>query len=229
MANSDQTVFIVDDDPPIRKALHWVIKAANLNPRVFASAQEFFDFYDPTMPGCLVLDIRMPGISGLELQDILNRKNVEIPTIFITGHGDVQMAVTVMQKGALDFIEKPFNDRALIDRIRYALECDIQNRLKLAARADIEAKLDRLTQREFEVLNLIMTGRSSREAGIQLKISSKTVEVHRAHIMQKLDVENVVDLTRLVLGAKNEQLGPLNVFQHPRPLPHPGHIQPEGK
>ena len=178
-SNARRTIFIVDDDAAVRDALKLLLRSVGQAVETFGSAQEFLDAYSEDRPGCLVLDIRMPGMSGLELQQKLNEKHSILPIIFITGHGDVPMAVEAMQAGAVDFIQKPFRDQDLIDRINQALEKDSANRAALGERNDIRRRLETLTPREREVLDLVVHGKANKVIAGDLKLSQRTVEIHR--------------------------------------------------
>nr|PZN70008.1 MAG: DNA-binding response regulator [Pseudomonadota bacterium] len=196
-----ETVFVVDDDAGVRSSIRLLLKSVGIPATPMASAQEFLASYDPEQPGCLVLDIRMPGMSGLELQQQLNMKGAIIPVLFITGHGDVPMAVAAMQQGAFDFLQKPFRDQDLIERIRKALEKDRQNREMLRQREQIRRRLDSLTARERQVLDLMIQGTQNKVMAAHLGISQRTVEIHRAHVMEKLGAHSVAQLVRMVLDA----------------------------
>jgi two-component system response regulator FixJ len=192
-------VFIVDDDAAVRNSLRLLIKSIGLVPTVLESAREFLDNYDPAQPGCMVLDVRMPGMSGLELQEQLNRLGAVIPVIFITGHGDVAMAVEAMQAGAFDFLQKPFRDQDLIDRIQRALEKDRANRAVLAERSLIRQRLELLTPREREVLDLVTGGKANKVMAADLGVSQRTVEIHRARVMEKMGAASLAHLVRMVM------------------------------
>jgi FixJ family two-component response regulator len=197
--NQRPTIFIVDDDSAVRDALKLLLRSVGQAVETYASAQEFLDSYGTDRPGCLVLDIRMPGISGLELQQKLNEKHSILPIIFITGHGDVPMAVEAMQAGAVDFIQKPFRDQDLIDRINQALEKDSSNRAALGERNDIRRRLETLTPREREVLDLVVQGKANKVIAGDLKLSQRTVEIHRARVMEKMQASSLAHLVRMVL------------------------------
>ncbi len=197
--NARPTIFIVDDDAAVRDALKLLLRSVGQAVETFGSAQEFLDAYSEDRPGCLVLDIRMPGMSGLELQQKLNEKHSILPIIFITGHGDVPMAVEAMQAGAVDFIQKPFRDQDLIDRINQALEKDSSNRAALGERNDIRRRLDTLTPREREVLDLVVHGKANKVIAGDLKLSQRTVEIHRARVMEKMQASSLAHLVRMVL------------------------------
>ncbi|WP_424195321.1 response regulator transcription factor [Ampullimonas aquatilis] len=193
------TVFIVDDDDAVRDSLQWLLEAKGHRVQTFASSEEFLSHFDSKRTGCLILDVRMPGMSGLELQELLLAKNIVIPIIFITGHGDVPMAVTTMKKGAIDFIEKPFNEEAITALVDKMLIIATQQTEAHAHKEATDALLNRLTQREQQVLERIVAGRLNKQIADDLSISIKTVEAHRANIMEKLNVSTVADLLRLAL------------------------------
>jgi FixJ family two-component response regulator len=193
------TIFVVDDDAAVRDALKLLLRSVGHAVETFGSAQEFLDAYGEDRAGCLVLDIRMPGMSGLELQQKLNEQHSILPIIFITGHGDVPMAVEAMQAGAVDFIQKPFRDQDLIDRINQALEKDSSNRAALGERNDIRRRLETLTPREREVLDLVVHGKANKVIAGDLKLSQRTVEIHRARVMEKMQASSLAHLVRMVL------------------------------
>lgn len=199
VTNVRATIFIVDDDMAVRDALKLLLRSVGQAVETYGSAQEFLDAYSEDRPGCLVLDIRMPGMSGLELQQKLNEKHSILPIIFITGHGDVPMAVEAMQAGAVDFIQKPFRDQDLIDRINQALEKDSNNRAALGERNDIRKRLETLTPREREVLDLVVHGKANKVIAGDLKLSQRTVEIHRARVMEKMQASSLAHLVRMVL------------------------------
>ena len=197
---SDATVFIVDDDQAVARSLRWLIETVRLKVETFASAQAFLDSYDETKPGCLVLDVRMPGMSGLELQERLAaRRDYHLPIIFITGHGDVQMAVRAVQAGAYDFVEKPFNDQDLLDRIQRAIAHDAGQRNKEEQLSQLKALFASLTPREREVLDLVVEGMSNKAIANTLGLSAKTVEVHRAKVMEKMHARSISDLVKMAM------------------------------
>ena len=196
---NEPTVFIVDDDQAVARSLRWLIESVQLKVETFASAQAFLDGYATTKPGCLVLDVRMPGMSGIELQERLTVQRIRVPIIFITGHGDVQMAVRAVQAGAFDFIEKPFNDQDLLDRIQRAISFDSEQRARDSLRARLSALLASLTPREREVLNLVVEGMSNKAVANTLGLSAKTVEVHRAKVMEKMHANSVADLVKMAM------------------------------
>ena len=195
------TVFVVDDDEAVRTSLKLLLRSVGLPVETFTSAQEFLDRFDADRPGCLVLDIRMPGMSGLELQEHLNAMHAMIPVVFITGHGDVPMAVEAMQHGAVDFIQKPFRDQDLIDRINQALEKDRENRAGLHERDNIRTRIADLTPREREVLDLVSAGKANQVIASDLDVSQRTVEIHRARVMEKMGASSLAHLVRMVIAA----------------------------
>ena len=200
------TVFIVDDDEAVRNSLRLLVKSVGLTASTFQSAQEFLDNYDPAQPGCLVLDVRMPGMSGLELQQHLNTRGAVIPVLFITGHGDIPMAVEAMQQGAFDFLQKPFRDQNLIDRVRRALDKDKANRAELLQRARILERRDALTPREREILDLVTSGKANKVMAADLGLSQRTVEIHRAHVMEKMGASSLAQLVRMALDLQDTPL-----------------------
>ncbi|WP_295884473.1 response regulator FixJ [uncultured Thiohalocapsa sp.] len=200
----EETVFVVDDDQAMRSSLQWLIESMGMRVETYDSAQAFLDAYYPGRAGCLLLDVRMPGMSGLELQAYLAKREHRIPVIIITGHGDVSMAVKAMKNGAVDFIEKPFDDEALIVSIRNALQHDEKQRALRAQRADIAARMAELTPREHEVMTMVTDGRSNKEIATALGVSAKTVEVHRARVMDKMRADSLAELVRMVMIAGAE-------------------------
>ena len=197
----EATVFIVDDDQGVREAVSLLMESIGLAAEVYPSAQAYLAAFDPTRPGCLVLDVRMRGMSGLELQQRLAAEPLHPPIVIITGHGDVPMAVRAVQAGAVDFIEKPFNDQVLLDAVHRALQRDAEMRGQAMRLADIKDRLQRLTPREREILDLIVAGRRNKLIAADLGISQSTVEAHRAKVMEKLEARSLSDLMRLVLQA----------------------------
>lgn len=193
------TVFVVDDDQAVARSLRWLIETVQLRVETFSSAQAFLDGYAPSKRGCLVLDVRMPGMSGLELQERLAAQRIHVPIIFITGHGDVQMAVRAVQAGAFDFIEKPFNDQDLLDRIQKAIAFDTEQRCKETQRAHLAALFAGLTTREREVLDLVVEGLSNKAIANSFGLSAKTVEVHRAKMMEKMQARSIADLVKMAM------------------------------
>jgi two-component system response regulator FixJ len=199
MKERSPVVFIVDDDEAVRSSLRLLLKSVGLVPSALGSARDFLDKYDPAQPGCLVLDVRMPEMSGLELQEQLNLKGAVLPVIFITGHGDVPMAVEAMQAGACDFLQKPFRDQDLIDRIQRALDKDRTNRAALNERTLIRERLQSLTPREREVLAMVTSGKANKVMAADLGVSQRTVEIHRARVMEKMSAASLAQLVRMVM------------------------------
>jgi two-component system response regulator FixJ len=196
-------VMVVDDDSGIRNAMRALLKSVGLESAQYPSAQEFLAAYQPSQPGCLVLDIRMPGMSGLELQQQLNLRGAVIPVIFMTGHGDIPMAVEAMQHGAFDFLQKPFRDQDLLDRIQRAIAKDAELRKSLGEHERIRAHLESLTPREREVLDLMTQGKQNKVIGQELGVSPRTIEIHRARVMEKMGANSVAELVHMMLGLKH--------------------------
>jgi FixJ family two-component response regulator len=194
------TVFIVDDDPAIRFAMQALMDSVNIQHEIFSSADEFLATVPEQRPGCLVLDIRMPGLGGLELQQELIEHENTLPIIFITGHGDVPMAVEAMQKGAVDFIQKPFRDQDLLDRITEALKTDKDRREEQQKHAEVAKRVERLTNREHEVFDLVVTGKPNKVIAYELGVSQRTVEIHRARVMEKMQARSLADLVKMHLA-----------------------------
>jgi two-component system response regulator FixJ len=197
------TVFIVDDDDGMRRALSLLLNTVGYKTAAFASPKEFLDKFNNDAAGCLVLDIRMPGMSGLELQQHLNRMGSMLPVIFITGHGDVPMAVQAMKEGAFEFVQKPFRDQDLLDRINHALQQDQENRSTLARRADVLQHFESLTPREKQVMALVVDGAANKVIAIDLGLSERTVEIHRAKVMEKMGARSVAHLVKLQMSLSN--------------------------
>jgi two-component system response regulator FixJ len=198
------TVYVVDDDDGMRRALSLLLNTVGYKTAAFASPKEFLDKFRPDTAGCLVLDIRMPGMSGLELQQHLNRMGSMLPVIFITGHGDVPMAVQAMKEGAFEFVQKPFRDQDLLDRINHALEQDKQNRSSLARRADVLQRIESLTPREKQVMALVVDGAANKVIAIDLGLSERTVEIHRAKVMEKMGARSVAHLVKLQMSLSSD-------------------------
>ncbi|MEX2494522.1 MAG: response regulator transcription factor [Woeseia sp.] len=193
------TVFIVDDDASIRHAMQLLLRSVGLSAETFASAGDFLDQYDGSRAGCLILDIRMPGLGGLELQERLLALGSCMPIIFITGHADVPMAVEAMQKGAFDFIQKPFRDQELLERISEAVNVDLRHRSRQESLSEIEARVSRLTSREREVMGLVVAGKPNKVIAFELGTSQRTVEIHRSRVMDKMEARSLAELVRVNL------------------------------
>jgi two-component system response regulator FixJ len=207
MQEPTPTVFVVDDDNAVRNSLRLLLKSVGLASQPLGSAAEFLETYRPSQPGCLVLDVRMPGMSGLELQRELNLRGATIPVIFITGHGDIPMAVEAMQQGAFDFLAKPFRDQELIDRVQRALAKDGTTRTALKERERIRERLESLTPREREVLSLMTQGKPNKIMAHELGVSQRTVEIHRARVMEKSGASSLAQLVRMVMDQELEKAG----------------------
>jgi FixJ family two-component response regulator len=203
MVKIEPTVSVVDDDENICESLGRLIKAVGFKVKIFPSAQRFLDSDDFSEPGCLVLDVRMPGMSGLGLQNKLAKHRVCLPIIFITGHGDVATATEAFKNGAMDFIEKPFSDQILLDSINKAIEISLQNYRDKAEMTNIQQRLDSLTSREHQIMEEIIDGKTNKMIAFELDISPKTVDFHRCNIMEKMGVNNAVQLTKTVMRFLN--------------------------
>ena len=197
MTTAQPSVFVVEDDPDVRESLRDLLSSVKIPVKSYASATEFLDDYDPSAPGCLLLDVRMPGMSGLELQDKLCQQKIDIPIVIITGHGDVPMALRAIKNGAVDFIEKPFRSQLLLDRIREAIDKDAIARKARARRSEITVRFARLTPRERQVVDLLVSGCSSKQIAAQLGVTSQAIDAHRARATKKLEVNNLAELIQL--------------------------------
>ena len=197
MQKEEQVVFVVDDDPSMRRAVKELIEAVGLSCRTFESGQEFLATERPDVPGCLVLDVRLQGLSGLNLQRELSERGVEIPIIFITGHGDIPMSVQAMKAGAVEFLTKPFRDQDLLDAIEQATERDRSVRRQRTEMGALAALAEALTPREREVMHLVVAGLLNKQIAAELGISEKTVNVHRSQVMQKMQADSLAELVRM--------------------------------
>lgn len=206
--SGEPTVFVVDDDAAMRESLRWLIESIGLPVSTYGTARDFLETYDDSAAGCLVLDVRMPGMSGLDLQHELVTRESLLPIIMITAYAEVPMAVRAMKTGAVDFIEKPFSDQELLDLIRAALQRNKVARADSAQRAAIVARVARLTHREREVRDLIISGKSNKIIAAELSLSTKTVEVHRSRLMGKLQVETLAELVTVTLLAEGIRENP---------------------
>ncbi|HJD44919.1 MAG TPA: response regulator [Candidatus Paenalcaligenes intestinipullorum] len=200
----DCTIFIVDDDEAVRDSLRWLLEANGHHVQCFADAEDFLNTYDSQQLAILIVDVRMPGMSGLELQEVLIARNATLPMVFITGHGDVPMAVSTMKKGAIDFLEKPFNESDLRAIVARMMEQATERAQQVAQQRSHEEVLSRLTAREQQVLERIVAGRLNKQIAGDLNISIKTVEAHRANIMEKLEVTTVADLMKIALAKSGD-------------------------
>jgi FixJ family two-component response regulator len=202
VSEKTSTVYVVDDDEAVRKSLRRLLQSVGLAVEIFASAHEFLTRYDPQQAGCVLLDVRMPEMTGLELQEQLNVHGTIIPVIFITGHADVPMAVEAMRHGAYDFLEKPFQDQDLLHRVRSAIAQDNANRTRLEHRDAIQDRLVSLTPREREVLDLVTSGKANKVMAAELGVSQRTVEIHRARVMEKMGASSLAHLVRMVMDRR---------------------------
>jgi len=197
-------IYVVDDDDGMRRALDTLLSTVGYKTAVYSGPTEFLANFKADTPGCLVLDIRMPDMSGLEVQQQLNRLGAMMPVIFITGHGDVPMAVQAMKEGAFEFIQKPFRDQDLMDRINHALKQDAENRSTVSRRAEVLHRLESLTPRERQVMDLVVDGAANKVIAIDLNLSERTVEIHRAKVMEKMGARSVAHLVKLQLTLTDD-------------------------
>jgi FixJ family two-component response regulator len=197
MKKAEQVVFVIDDDPSMRMAIKELIEAVGISCQTFGSGQELLNATLPDVPSCLVLDVRLPGLSGLNLQRELTARGISIPIVFITGHGDIPMSVQAMKAGAVEFLTKPFRDQDLLDAIEQATERDRTARLQLTEIRELRERSEALTPRELEVMRLVVTGRLNKQIAAELGISEKTVNVHRAQVMQKMQADSLAELVRM--------------------------------
>jgi FixJ family two-component response regulator len=197
-------IYVVDDDDGMRRALDTLLSTVGYRTAVFSRPSEFLAKFKSDAAGCLVLDIRMPDMSGLELQQHLNKSGSMLPVIFITGHGDVPMAVQAMKEGAFEFIQKPFRDQDLLDRINHALKLDAENRSTVARRTEVQHRLESLTPRECQVMDMVVDGAANKVIAIDLNLSERTVEIHRAKVMEKMGARSVAHLVKLHLTLTDE-------------------------
>jgi len=201
------TAYVVEDDESIRTLWKWLMESNGIAVRTFNTAPEFIAAYRPGAPGCLVLDLRLPGMSGLELQEHLKRNRVDIPIVFVTAHGDVRTAVTAIKEGAVDFIEKPFNYQQALSIVGKAFKRDAEHRARRARHASVAARIGLLTQRERAVLQRVIEGKQNKVIADELALSVKTVEFHRAKLMEKMGVDSVAELVQLTLGFSLMEAG----------------------
>jgi two-component system response regulator TtrR len=197
------TVFIVDDDQAVRDSLKFLVESNGRAAQTYASAKAFIDGYNPDMPGCVLLDVRMPEMSGFELQKEMQKRQITIPIIFISAHGTVPAAVRALKLGASDFVMKPFNNQVLLEKIDQAIEADKIHREERDRKQHIADRMANLTARELDVMRLIVEGMPAKKIAEQLGISNKTVDVHRSHIMHKLEIKSVAELVKMVVSVEN--------------------------
>ncbi len=199
MTAQPNTVFLVDDDDAVRDSVSLLMRSAGLRTREFDSASAFLDGYDRDQPGCLLLDVRMPGMSGLELQKELNKRNHTLPIVFISAHGDIPMAVEAVRRGAVDFIQKPFDDEELLSTVKHALAASEQRFAEETERLEICRRTASLTAREREVMSQVVKGKANKVIASDLGVSQRTVEIHRARVMEKMQASSLAQLVRMVL------------------------------
>jgi len=197
--NPQSTVFLVDDNQAVRETLCLILETAGMKVESYPSARAFLQSYQPEQPGCLVLDVRMPEMTGLELQEKLRDQQIAIPIIFITGHGNIPMSVQAIKAGAIDFLEKPFRKQVLLERVNEALAYDAQLRRNHAEKIEIMERFERLTPREQQVMELVVTGYSNKEIAKSLQVSHRTVDIHRAHVMDKMAAGSLADLVAMAV------------------------------
>jgi FixJ family two-component response regulator len=202
MSYSDPIAFIVDDDEAVRDSLALLLKASGLASRCYCSAEDFLAAFDPGEYGCLVLDIRMPGMSGLELQAVLEQRNIALPIIFITGHGDIPMAVEAVRHGAVDFVQKPFDDELLVGKVTDALSASTQQHVEELERNKVRRRVESLTARERQVMTQVVEGKANKVIASDLGVSQRTVEIHRSRVMEKMQAASLAQLVRMVLIAE---------------------------
>jgi two-component system, LuxR family, response regulator FixJ len=200
--SQEPIVWVVDDDKRVLHAIGFLLESVGLRSSTHSSAEEFLEAYDPGRPGCIILDIRMPGTSGVTLQQQLLERGAKHPIIFLTAHADVPTTVEIMRAGAVDLIQKPFREQQLIDRVSSILKENVRAMEGSALRGEVKERLARLTAREHQVMRLVVEGRSSKGIAAELRISQRTVDVHRARMMKKLEVNSATKLVRLVMGEK---------------------------
>ena len=204
MEKATPTVFVVDDDEEVRNGVKLLLESVGLSVVCYASAVDYLNSFDPRLPGCLVVDIRMPGMSGLDMQEKLAEEPIHPPVIVITGHADVPMAVRAVKTGAVDFIEKPFRDQILLDSVHRALEMDAKQRGEASRLSDIRERLNLLTPREREVLDLVVIGRRNKNISEELGITLSTVEAHRSRVMEKMEADSLSQLMRMMLTLEQD-------------------------
>ncbi len=203
MTEIQQTVYVVEDDEAVRDSLELLLKSDGKQVKPYPSATDFLGDYSEEMAGCIVLDIRMPGMDGMELQKKLNARHCLLPIIFVTGHGDVPLAVDAMKEGAVDFIQKPYREEALLEKIEAALEQDREQRKTLSERQEIVRRIRTLTPRETEIMERMIGGQANKVIAIELDISQRTVEIHRSRVMHKMGTHSLAHLVRMVLSVKD--------------------------
>jgi len=203
MSDQQESVFIVDDDAAVRDSLSMLLRSVGIQSRAFESGDAFLNAYQADFAGCILLDIRMPGISGMEVQRQLVEKDCTLPIIFITGHGDIPMAVEAMHLGAHDFVQKPFHDQELLDRIQAALNANREQQDDIELRRSVKERYETLTPREGEVMSAVVKGHANKVIAMDLDLSQRTVEIHRARVMEKMQVRSLAELVKLSVVLDN--------------------------
>lgn len=204
MTDTNAMVYIVEDDEAVRDSIELMMESVGQAAKAYPDAQEFLDEYSSSMSGCIVMDVRMPGMNGMELHRRLNELGCNMPIIFVTGHGDVQMAVDAMQNGATDFVTKPYREQELLDKISRCLDKDAASREFLIGKKEVQDRLSTLTARETEVMEMMVDGNANKVIGIDLGISERTVEIHRGRVMKKMKTHSLAELVKMVLTAKGQ-------------------------
>lgn len=206
MSEGQETiVYVVDDDRAVRESLRWLIESVGLEAATFEDPEMLLEACQPERCGCIILDVRMPAMSGLDLQEVLKQRGIEVPVLIVTGHGDVPMAVRALKAGAFDFIEKPYNDQLLLERVQQAIEQHRGKRQAQVRREELQRRLALLTPREREVMEGVVSGESNKHIARRLDLSIKTVEVHRANLMVKMQADSISTLVRMVLATEQDR------------------------
>lgn len=200
--SNNQTVFLVDDEPDVRASLSMLIRSIGLTPECYDTPKAYLEAYDPERSGCLILDMRMPGMSGLQLQEKLSAMGLHPPIIMISGHGEIPNAVQAVQRGAIDFLQKPISDQLLLDRIQQALQMDIENRENHNISSEAQSRYDRLTRRERQVLTGVIAGKLNKTIAGELDVSTRTIEIHRANLMEKMQAKSLSALVQMVANVE---------------------------
>lgn len=197
MTEPQPIVFIIDDDISVREGISDLLRSVGLGVQTFASTQEFVNSKRPDAPGCIILDVRLPGRSGLDFQQTLGQLGIRLPVIFVSGHGDIPISVRAIKSGAMEFLTKPIHEQQLLDAVQAGIECDRANRLDNALVTELRARFDSLSPREREIMSLVISGNLNKQTGFQMGLSEMTVKVHRSHVMQKMQAKSLIDLVRM--------------------------------